>query len=92
MIGKILLVILLYPFFLVLYMPIGCAYTFAKMGQKELGCCAAVIFAPVGFVIGLILNSCFIPAVLIGTVSLFFVLLFNFFRCIFCYRCRCTNE
>ena len=67
--GWVLLMIILYPFFLVLFMPIAMAYAVTVIVQKDIGggCCVAAISAPIGFVIGLIIDIGFIPAILIVT-------------------------
>jgi len=90
-IGMVLLCIILYPFFLVLYMPLAMGYGAGISVYKDLGWCAAIIFVPIGFVFGLILDICFIPAVLIITLCFLVYQLFKCFRCIFCYRCNCDD-
>ena len=91
LIGKILLCILLYPLFLVFYMPLGMAYSLARDVYRTGGCICAAIAAVIGFVVGLFLNLCFIPAALIGTLLFLIYQLFCLIRCIFCYRCHCTD-
>ena len=62
----ILLIIVLYPFVLVLYMPVTIALVLASTSQGN--CFAGCYLGIYGFVIGLILNICFIPLALIATV------------------------
>ena len=69
-IGLVLLCIILWPFALVLYMPIFCAVISAWGMKKECGWLGAIIFAPIGFVIGLILDICFIPIAILATIGI----------------------
>ena len=68
-IGLVLLAIILYPFFLVLYLPIGIGYFVWTQTSRE-SCWHAVIAFPVGFIFGIFANICFIPFCLIATICL----------------------
>mmetsp|Transcript_30216 Transcript_30216/g.35403 ORF Transcript_30216/g.35403 Transcript_30216/m.35403 type:complete len:194 (+) Transcript_30216:1060-1641(+) len=89
---KVLCMIILYPFFLVFYMPFACAYGAGLAGHRVGGgCLGALIFGFFGFIIGLILNICFIPFILIVTFCFLLVMIFRCFRCICCRRCHCDD-
>ena len=89
-VGLILLCIVLYPFALVLYVPLGGMIIGVITGYKICKCVGALILGIVGFIIGLILNVCFIPVALIGTVVF---LLFMLVRgVILCLSCCCASD
>ena len=90
-IGLVLLCIILWPFALVLYMPIASAVLSALIMKDKCGWCGAIIFAPIGFVIGLILDICFIPVAILVTLGVILYWIFKCFACIFCNRCHCTS-
>ena len=75
MIGTVLLYIILWPFWLVLVMPCMMAYACGRAAAEgnNLSCLCFIIFGIVGFIIGLILNICFIPLAIIVTLILVIV-------------------
>lgn len=75
-IGLVLLCIMLYPFVLVFYMPIVCAAGLGSLGSRG-GCGTMLFLGAIGFVVGLILDICFIPLALIGTIVFLIVMLFK---------------
>ena len=92
-VGKVLLMIIAYPFFLVLYMPCSVAYQMGKQGWKEAGLCGAIPLGLIGFIIGFIMNICFIPAALLYTVLVLFVLLIiGLIMCCTCSCCRSRGQ
>ena len=89
----VILCVILYPFFLVLYCPIGGAISFGKtMGSAGCGILGWLIGGIMGFVFGLMMNICFIPVVLIMTLCFLLVMFCKCMKCILCDRCSCTNE
>ena len=67
-IAMVLLGIILLPFVLVLGPPIACCVAWVALwGSRNpaLGCCCCLLF-PIPFAIGLILDICWIPFVLIA--------------------------
>ena len=64
----ILLVIVVFPFFLVLTPPIGVTFSWIAMFgsiHPGLGCCCCLLF-PIPFAIGCVMLICWIPFVVIG--------------------------
>ena len=91
LVGKVILCIILYPFFLVFYAPVSSAYWFYKAFESIGGCaCGAIVGVPVGFVFGLVLDICFIPLILILTLCFLLIMLFKLIKCI-CNGCRCNT-
>ena len=91
LVGKVILCIILYPFFLVFYAPVSMAIgfykVFAQQGSRAAG---AIVGVPVGFVFGLLLNICFIPLILIMTLCFLLVMLIKLIKCI-CNGCSCVS-
>ena len=91
LVGKVILCIILYPFFLVFYAPVSSAYWFYKAFEQQGGCAlGAIVGVPVGFVFGIFLNICFIPLILIMTLCFLVVMLIKLIKCI-CNGCRCAS-
>ena len=76
MVTKCLLCPIWWPLMMVLYMPLAMAYGCGKAFAKDCGCCGWLIGIPIGFVFGLILNICFIPIFLLGSLCYCLVLIF----------------
>ena len=89
-IGLGLLCIILYPFVLVLYVPICGLIGGFIVGEKLCSCIGALICCIIGFVIGVILDICFIPLALIATLMTLFFLLIKGLA--YCLTCKCCEE
>ena len=64
-----------------------------KMGWKEFGPCGGIILGFIGFIIGFVMNICFIPAALIYTVCvLFLLLIIGVIMCVTCPCCRSRRQ
>ena len=61
--------ILIWPFFVVFYFPIGCTVGAAITGYKECNSvCCAVCFGICGLILGLVLNTLVMPSLIVGTI------------------------
>ena len=72
---KCLLCPIWWPLMMVFYCPVAMAYGTAKAFSNECGCMGAFIGVIFGFMFGLILNVCFIPLFLIGSLCYFLVII-----------------
>ena len=89
---RVIIFIILWPFILVLFPPFYVAASLAREGNKAYGCCGGLIFGIIGFFIGIFLLICWIPIWILYTLFLIVFALFSLIRCVFCYRCHCTDQ
>lgn len=88
---NIIVLIILYPFFLVLYCPIMSMYGAGVAGRNAGGCVGAIIYGFFGFIIGCFINICFIPAFLIVTLIALCYGIYKLFICI-ANGCTCYTD